>query len=95
MLLKILLLKGLDLSDEDKQYNIAMNLTKNDIVEFANRVFKNQFIIDVYNSTDIDYEKLDKPEITALASNASLESKFAKSLLCYGLLVRKSLIQVN
>ena len=76
--------KGLDLSDEDKQYNIAMNLTKNDIVEFANRVFKNQFIIDAYNSTDIDYEKLDKPEITALASNASLESKFAKSFYAMG-----------
>ncbi|MFZ1602448.1 MAG: insulinase family protein, partial [Leptotrichiaceae bacterium] len=70
--------KGLDLSDEDKQYNIVMNLTKKDIVEFANRVFNNQFIIDAYNSTDIDYEKLDKPEITPLASNPSSESEFAK-----------------
>ena len=70
--------RGADLTDEDKQYNIAMNLTKKDIIEYSNRVFSNQFIVNAYDSSDIKYENLEKPEITSLASNPSSESEFAK-----------------
>ena len=76
--LEDLFVKGLEITDEDKQYDIVMNLTKSDIVEYANRVFNNQFIVNAYDSSDIKYENLEKPKITTLASNTVHESEFAK-----------------
>lgn len=57
-------------------------ITKKQIVDFANKYFKNNYAI-VYKETGVDslQKKIDKPQITAIPSNRDLQSDFVSEIV--------------
>ncbi len=54
-------------------------LTKEDIVAFANKYFNDNYVV-VYKREDKNIKKIDKPQITAIATNRNEESEYLKSV---------------
>ena len=76
--LKDVFVSGKDLAYNENDYLNMLKLTRKDIIDFANRTYNNYFTIFAYNDP-VESEKLEKPKITALVSNTSKESEFAKT----------------
>ncbi|WP_129717940.1 pitrilysin family protein [Pedobacter sp. SYP-B3415] len=57
-------------------------ITKKDIVDFANTFFKDNYVVVLkHKGTDKNSQKVDKPAITPVATNANEVSAFAKNVL--------------
>ncbi len=61
--------------------NMSM-VTKEDVIDFANRMFKNNNYVVVYKrqGEQRDVQKVDKPEITPVVMNRDVESSFLKEV---------------
>ena len=61
--------------------NMSM-VTKEDVIDFANRIFKNNNYVIVYKrqGEQRDVQKVDKPEITPVVMNRDVESAFLKEI---------------
>ena len=57
-------------------------VTKEDVIDFANRIFKNNNYVIVYKrqGEQRDVQKVDKPEITPVVMNRDVESAFLKEI---------------
>lgn len=80
-------LMGVFTSEDDWRDNVAYidrlsQLTKKDIVDFANKYFANNYVI-VYKrkGEDKNIVKVQKPPITAVETNRNAQSKFVKDII--------------
>lgn len=66
--------------DELAFINDLQNITKQDVIDFANRTFNNNYVlIKKEQSEDYEPERVEKPNITPLSLNRTDESEFFKS----------------
>lgn len=59
-----------------KKYDKLKNVTKEDVMAFANKTFKDNYIAINKKTGKADVEKVDKPEITPLDIDRDVKSKF-------------------
>ena len=62
--------------DEVERINVQSKLTKQDIVEFCNRYFQNNYAVVYKRQGKPDDKKIDKPSITPVSTNRDNESPF-------------------
>ncbi|MBR9919677.1 MAG: insulinase family protein [Bacteroidetes bacterium] len=75
-------IKGMDWEDYVNRYERMRNITKEQIVAFAQKHFRNNYLV-VYKRTgeDPNVLKVDKPSITPVSVNREESSAFAKRIL--------------
>lgn len=65
-----------DWKDQVNRIDYLSKLTKQDIVDFANKTFGNNYAVIYKKEGKADEEKIEKPHITPIAANRDEESKF-------------------
>ena len=73
---------GNEWEDEARKYDRIAGMTKQQIVDFANRHFGDNFVC-VYKKmgNDTTLVKIDKPEITPIPTNRDMSSRFLKEIV--------------
>ena len=71
-------INGVDWKDEVEQLDRLGKITKQDVVDFANRIFgdTNMAVIYKHEGKDPDEQKISKPQITPIATNRDAVSDF-------------------
>jgi predicted Zn-dependent peptidase len=66
----------------ESEYDDMRNITKQDVIDFTNKYFTNDYVI-VYKHTGVDSteEKVQKPDITLIEPNRAAVSDFAKRIM--------------
>lgn len=75
-------INGVDWKDHVSYIDRISNITKQQIVDFANKYFNDNYAV-VYKEEGVDstQKKIDKPQITAIPSNRDLQSKFVTDII--------------
>lgn len=75
-------IKGIDWKNYMTEIDKMETITKQDVINFANRMFQKNYVI-VYKrqGEDKNVVKVDKPEITPLEANRDSESEFLKTFM--------------
>ncbi|MDR2920248.1 MAG: insulinase family protein [Tannerella sp.] len=69
-------INGIDWKDQVNKINIQSKLTKQDIVDFCNKYFKDNYAVVYKREGKPEDQKIDKPQITPIPTNRDTESKF-------------------
>ena len=68
-------------ADQVNRMNELRSVTKEEIVEVANKYYKNNYVIVYKRVGDRDVKKVDKPEITPVEVNREAQSPFLKEVI--------------
>ncbi|NPD92885.1 M16 family metallopeptidase [Xylanibacter muris] len=75
-------INGVEWEKEVTKLDRISKMTKKELVDFANRHFRNNYVT-VYKRTGEDHtqKKIDKPQITAIPANRDLQSSFVTEII--------------
>jgi len=72
---------GLNWKDEVEKINRLAKITKQDVVDFANKHFGDNYVVSYKRmGEDKNQKKIDKPAITPIPSNREMQSAFVKEI---------------
>ena len=75
-------INGNDWADEVSKLDVVSKITKEDVVAWANKTFTADALVTVYKrqGEDKSQKKIDKPQITPIATNRDNQSEFLKAI---------------
>lgn len=73
-------INGLDWKDQVNKIEFQSKLTKQDVIDFCNKYFNDNYVVVYKREGKPDDKKIDKPQITPISANRDNESAFLASI---------------